>query len=323
MRAIVLERYGPPEQLVPREVPTPVPRDGEVLVRVHAASINDWEWQQSQGEVVNRLLVGIVKPRRPLVIGCDIAGTVAGVGAGVTGVAVGDAVYGDLSMNGFGAFAEYVCVPDGVLGRKPESMTFEQAAAIPQAAMLAVQGLIDVGGLQPGSKLLLNGAGGGVGTFALQIARRYARVEITCIDSKHKLALLSDLGADQVLDYHNVDFTRRGERYDLILDPKTDRSPWHYLRALRPGGRYVTVGGRISRLIELAMTAPVIARVSDRRVLMVGLKPNKDLGYVNGLFEDGALRPVIDRIYSLDEVPDAFRYFGAAQQRGKLVVSLV
>ncbi len=323
MQAIVIEKYGTPDVLELREVENPVPRDNEVLVRVHAASINDWEWQLSQGKpFVNRLLAGLFKPR-VRILGCDIAGRVEAIGDAVSAFRPGDEVYGDLCECGFGAFAEYACAPETTLARKPPSMTFEQAAAIPQAAMLAVQGLIDVCRIQAGQKVLLNGAGGGVGTIALQLAKLYADVEVTCVDTAEKLDMLLAMGADHVMDYTREDFTRTGQCYDIILDPKTNRSPFAYARALSPGGTYATVGGSSGRLLQVVLLGRLISIfTNDKHIRMVMLKPNKDLEYMNELFEAGKVLPVIDRTYPLAEVPEAFRHFGAANQKGKIIVTM-
>jgi NADPH:quinone reductase-like Zn-dependent oxidoreductase len=200
-------------------------------------------------------------------------------------------------------------------------MTFAQAAAIPQAGMLAVQGLIDVGRIQPGQRLLLNGAGGGVGTFALQIAKLYD-AEVTVVDRPAKLGMLQALGADHVIDYLKEDFTRSGERYDLILDVKTNRSPFAYARALNPKGRYVTVGGNPSRLLQVLVLGPLISRRNAKQVRIVALKPNKDLAYMSELFQAGKLVPVLDRSYALPDVPEALRRFGAGDHKGKIVITV-
>ena len=201
-------------------------------------------------------------------------------------------------------------------------MTFEQAAAIPQAGMLAVQGLIDVGQIRPRQKVLLNGAGGGVGTFALQIAKKRYDAEVTVVDRADKLETLRALGADHVIDYRQEDFTCAARSYDLIVDVKTNRSPFAYARALSPKGTYATVGGNIPRLLHIAMLGPLISRVSGKHVRFVGLKPNKDLAYINQLFEAGELEPVIDRQYTFSNVADAFRRFAAADHKGKIVLTM-
>ena len=322
MRAVVLSRYGGPDALEWGDVPPPIPKTDQVLVRVHAASLNDWDWEILRGQsLLVRVLHGLITPK-VRILGCDIAGRVAKVGEGVKSLRVGDEVYGDLCMQGFGAFAEYACTAEAALARKPAGMTFEQAAAIPQAGMLAVQALIDVGRIRPRQKVLLNGAGGGVGTLALQIAKKQYDAEVTVIDRADKLDMLGALGADHVIDYGEEDFTRSARSYDLIVDVKTNRSPFAYARALSAKGTYVTVGGSIPRLLQTAMLGPLISRVSGKQVRVVGLKPNKDLAYINQLFEAGALTPVIDRQYVFSDIADAFRRFGAADHKGKIVLTM-
>jgi NADPH:quinone reductase-like Zn-dependent oxidoreductase len=321
LKAAVFERYGTPEVLEVRDVPTPKPKAHEVLVRVHAASINDWDWMMLSGRpLIYRIANGLFSPRVKI-LGCDIAGRVEAVGGEVETLRPGDEVYGDLCTSGFGAFAEYVCVPSANLARKPSGMTFEQAAAIPQAGMLAWQGLIDVGQIQPRQKLLLNGAGGGVGTIALQLAKLYD-AEITAVDKPGKLDMLRALGADHVIDYLEEDFTASGRRYDLILDVQTNRSPFAYARALNPGGTYVTVGGRAPRLLQTFMMGPVLSRVHGKRARIVGLKANKDLTRMSELFTSGKLLPVIEGPYRLADLPEAFRLFGTGDHKGKIVVML-
>jgi NADPH:quinone reductase-like Zn-dependent oxidoreductase len=320
MKAVVMERYGTPEVLELRDVATPTPKADEVLVRVHAASVNDWDWGLLRGTpFVIRILNGLFTPKVQI-IGGDIAGRVEAVGEDVKAFQLGDEVYGDLCMSGFGAFAEYACAPEACLAHKPPGMTFEQAAAIPQAGMLAAQGLIDVGRIRSGQKLLLNGAGGGVGTFALQIAKLYD-VEVTVVDKAGKLDMLRAMGADHVIDYLKEDFTRQG-KYDLILDVKTNRSPLAYARALNPNGTYATVGGNTPRLLQALVLGPLISRLSNKHVRIVTLKPNKDLAYMNELFEAGKLVPVIDRSYKLADVPEAFRLFGTGDHKGKIIVTM-
>jgi len=320
MRAVVRDRYGAPDVLRVAEVVTPTPNASEVLVRVHAASVNDWDWALIRGEVTNRLMQGLVRPR-VRILGGDLAGRVESVGAEVTGFAPGDAVYGDLCMAGFGTFADYVCAPASCLCRIPAGMTFEQAAAIPQAGMLAVQGLFDVGGLTDATEsVLLNGAGGGVGTFALQLARSRG-VEATCVDRADKLRFLEDLGANHVIDYRVEDFTRDGRRYDLILDARTTRTGGDYVRALNPGGTYATVGGEISKLLRLGVRGRVKTERDGRRLRIVSLRPNRDLAFVNDEFGAGRLVPVIDHVFPLEEARAAFRRFADSNHVGKIVMT--
>ena len=230
-------------------------------------------------------------------------------------------MFGDLCTSGFGAFAEYVCAPEASFARKPASMSYEQAAAIPQAGALAVQGLIDVGQIRLGQKVLLNGAGGGVGTFALQIAKLHD-AEVTVVDRAGKLGMLRDLGADHVIDFEREDFTRSAQRYDLILDTKTSRSPWAYARVLNRDGVYATVGGDFPRVLEMLAMGPLISRMMRKRIRIVVLKANKDLRYLSELFESGKLRAVIDGPYKLEDIGEAFRLFGSGEHKGKIVLTV-
>ena len=318
MKAVVFTRYGSADELELTEVPKPTPRDNEVLIRVRAVSLNDWDLGALAGrDVVNRLIFGIMRPKKQI-LGSDVAGIVEQVGANVGEFRAGDEVFGDLSGT-WGGLAEYVCAREEALVKKSPSMTFEQAAAIPQAAMLALQALRDIGQIQPRQRVLINGAGGGVGTFAIQIARIHD-AEVTAVDSASKLDMLRSMGALHVIDYAKEDFTRNGERYDLILDVKSTRSVLDCARALTPKGMYVTVGGPMPRLFQGLLLWPWIAVTSSKRVRILALKPNKGLAYMNELFESGAVVPVIDRLYGLTETREAFRSFTAAKHKGKIVV---
>ena len=319
LKAIVYTKYGGPEVLQIKEIEKPSPKDDEVLIKVYAVSINDWDWGLLQGDFINRLLYGLLKPKKNI-LGSDIAGRIEAVGKNVTQFKTGDDVYGDLSGH-WGGFAEYICAHERALALKPAGMSFEEAAAIPQAAMLAVQGLIDKGKIRQGQKLLINGAGGGVGTFAVQIAKQYG-VEITGVDSTSKLDMLRSMGFDHVIDYSREDFTKNGHSYDLILDVKTNRSMFDYARALCPNGIYVTVGGSITRLLQALFLGRWISMFSKKHIRIVALKPNKDLLYMNELFEAGKVKPVIDGPYRLNEVPEAFSIFGKGEHKGKVVITI-
>jgi len=317
VKAWVYTKYGSADELQLIETVAPIPADDQVLVKIHAVSINDWDWQLLQGTpFVNKMMNGLLKPRQQI-LGSDIAGQVEAVGAGVERFAPGDRVYGDLSDT-WGGFAEYVCADEKSLAPIPDAMSFEDAAAIPQAGMLAVQGLRDVGRLQSGEKLLINGAGGGVGTFGIQLARLYEDVEVTGVDSGPKLEMLHGLGFDRVIDYTREDFTAAGRQYDLILDTKTNRPVSHYLRALRPGGRYVTVGG--DRILQVLLLGPLVSMIRGIKLRLVMLKANKDLPFMNELYSAGRVKPVIDGPYPMEELQQAMRHFGAGEHRGKVVI---
>lgn len=319
MKAIVYTKYGTPDVLGIKELDKPIPKDDEVLIKIYAVSINDWDWGLLHGDLINRLLNGLFRPKIKI-LGSDIAGRVEAVGKNVVKFQPGDEVFGDLSGR-WGGFAEYVCARESALALKAPSMTFEQAAAIPQAAMLAVQGLHDKGKIQSGQKILINGAGGGVGTFAVQIAKLYD-VEITGVDSSEKLDMLRAIGFDHVIDYTKEDFTKNGQGYDLILDVKTNRSILNYCRALRPNGVYVTVGGSLIRLLQALVLSPWISMISKKMIRIVALKPNKDLMYMNELFESLKLKPVIEGSYKLDDIPRALKRFGAGAHKGKIIITI-
>ena len=320
MRALIRDRYGPPDVLEVRDVERPVPREGEVLVRVHAASLNDWDWGLLHGP---SLPISRAAPKP--ILGSDVAGRVTEVGGGVQRFRVGDEVHGDLSgpgSGGWGGFAEYVCARERALVLKPARMTFEQAAALPQAGQLAVQGLRAGGPLRPGLKILINGGGGGVGTIGVQLAK-LEDVEVTGVDRASKHDMMRSVGFDRVIDYEREDFTKDGRRYDLILDTKTTRPPSAYVRALNPGGTYATVGGPLIRdLVKVAIFGLWSRRTMNKALRLVGLRPNRDLPYLNERFEAGQLVPVIDGPYKLSDARDAFRRFGAGTHKGKIVFTI-
>ena len=333
MKAIVCTRYGPPDVLQLKEVEKPVPKDNEVLVRVHASSLNAADFEMLRGVFVVRMAA----PLRPMhkIPGADIAGRVEAVGSGVKQFQPGDEVWGDLAVCGFGAFAEYVSVPESALALKPTSMTFEEAATFPQAAVLALQNLrgagpsppspmfMDKGQIQPGEKVLINGAGGGMGTFAVQIAK-YFGAEVTGVDSAKKLDMLRSIGADHVIDYTQEDFTKSGQRYDLILDAVAYRWILAHKRALSPKGMFVYVGGSTAAIFQAFFLGPRISKNGTKKLGVVMQKPNRreDLDFLQELFEAGKVAPVIDRSYPLSEVPEALRYLEEGHALGKVVITM-
>ena len=321
MKAVVLKRYGSTDDLELSDVNKPVPKDGQVLINIHASAVNDWEWSLVRGKPLYiRAIGGLVRPKIRI-IGCDVAGRVEAVGGAVEQLKVGDDVYGDLSDGGFGGFAEFVCASEGSVGKMPKNVTYEEAAALPHAAMLAAQSLNEIGGVESVKTLLINGAGGGVGPIGLQLAKMHG-VEVTGVDSGPKLDFLLSLGFDRVIDYTQEDFTSDGASYDLILDVKTDRSPFAYVRALKPGGAYVTVGGSTLRLLQCVMLGRWIARTKGRRIHVLSLKPNKGLDELTALVEAGKVTPSIDAVYPLADVPKALQRFGEASQNGKIIIRM-
>ncbi len=324
MKAIVCTKYGAPDVLQLKEVAKPIPKDNEVLVKVHAASLNAADFEYLRGVFIVRLLYqGLLKPKYKI-LGSDIAGRVDVVGRNVKQFQPGDEIWGDLSYpHGFGTFAEYVCVPENALRLKPASMTFEEAAAVPTAAVVALQHLLAKRPIQPGQKVLINGAGGGVGTFAVQIAK-YFGAEVTGVDSTRKLDMLRSIGADQVINYTQEDFTKNGQHYDLILDVVVHRSIFDYKRALNPKGIAVMVGGSMTRIFLNMLLGPLIAMTGSKKIGLVKWEPNKkeDLVFLKELFEAGKVVPVIDRRYPLSEVAEAFRYLGEGHAQGKVVITM-
>ena len=321
MKAIVYRKYGSPDELKLEEVAKPTPMENEVLIKVHASSINSWDWDLLIGTFQGR--IGAFRKPRTSILGCDIAGTVEEVGSNVKQFKPGDEVFGDMSgfrTRDWGGFAEYACAREDILALKSDKMTFEQAAAMPQAGVLALQGLYDTGSIKSGQKVLINGAGGGGGTFAIQIAKSVG-VEVTGVDSTVKLPALRSLGCDHVIDYTKEDFTRNGEQYDLILDVMTTRSVFDYKRVLAPKGIYVTVGGTTGRLLLFALLRPLVT--GDKKMKLLGHKPTrKDLDLLTTLFNEGKIKPVIDRSYPLSEAAEAFRYFGEGKFIGKIVINI-
>lgn len=322
MKAFVYHSYGSPDALVLKELEKPVPGDHEVRVQVHAVSINSWDWDLLRGvPFVNRLMAGVLKPKRITILGCDIAGRIDTVGDKVELLKPGDEVAGDLSSCGWGGFAEYVCANEKALVHKPASITFEQAAALPQAGLLALQGLRDKGHIQAGQKVLINGSGGGTGTFAIQLAKLFGAV-VTGVDSTGKLALMRSLGADHVIDYTRQDFTRNGQQYDLILDISGYHSIFDYRRSLTPRGRYVMVGGSTTLVNQLVFLGPWISMKGSKKMGLLLHKANKGLDDLMAQVETGKLVPIIDRVYRLDEVAEAMRYFASGAVKGKIVMSV-
>jgi NADPH:quinone reductase-like Zn-dependent oxidoreductase len=323
MKAIVFTQYGSPDGLKLKEVPRPSPKDDELLIRIHASSINSWDWEFLNGTpFVNRLMFGLLRPKAgKQILGADIAGTVEAVGRHVTRFQPGDEVFGDLWSN-WGGFAEYACANETALEPKPANSTFVEAAAVPQAGVLALQGFRKAGQILPGQKVLINGAGGGVGTFAMQLAKFYG-AEVTGVDASHKINVVRSLGADHVIDYTREDFTKSGERYDLIIDCQNFRSMIDNRRALRPGGTYAMVGGSVPRVYQLWFLNLIASLYrEDRKLSLVAEGPNRGLADLKELIEAEKLVPVIDRAYPLSEVPDALRYFGEGAHKGKIVISM-
>lgn len=322
MKAIVNETYGLPDVLQLKEVPKPTPRYDEVLVKIIAAAANAADWHLLRPDpFLVRLEMGLFKPNKTI-LGGDIAGVVEAVGAGVTMFKSGDAVYGDLSGCGMGGYAEYVSVPERYLAMKPTNLSFEQAAAIPMAGITALQGLRDAGKVQAGQKVLINGASGGVGTFAVQIAKVLG-AEVTAVCSTGKVEMVRSLGADYVIDYKKEDFTLGSEKYDLIVAANGYHTLWQYRRVLRPHGIYVMIGGTNAQIFQALLLGPLLSMMGRQQFKTVVAKPNRaDLDLMRALVEEGKVTPMIDRRYPLSEVAEAIRYLERGHAQGKVVINV-
>jgi NADPH:quinone reductase-like Zn-dependent oxidoreductase len=321
MKAIVYTERGPPPVFQQIEIEIPTPKDDEVLIKVHAASVNSWDWELLRKKPAYVYLEG-QSDSRYKILGADIAGRIEAVGKDVKRFKQGDEVFGDLCQSGWGGFAEYVCAREKALNLKPTNMTFEEVAAIPQAGQMAMQGIINKGQVQPGQKVLINGAGGGVGTFAIQIAKHYG-AEITGVDSVSKLDMLRSIGADHIIDYKKEDFTKSGQRYDLIIDAKGSRSIFAYKRALLPRGKYIAVGGTWGLIFKLVFLGPLMRLGGGKKMGILALKPNKDMVGLLKLIEAGKVKPIIDKHYPLSKVPEALQYLKEGKAKGKLIITVV
>jgi len=318
MKAVVYEKYGTPDVMHMKDVKPPVPKDTEVLVKLYATSLNASDWEFLTCDPLYVRLWGLFKPKFPI-LGSDIAGQVVAVGKNITEFKPGDEVFGDIFMQR-GGFAEYVCATQDQILLKPSHMSFEQAAALPQASTVALQALRDKGQIKPGQKVMINGAGGGSGSFAIQLAK-YFGAEVTGVDNGEKQQVMRALGADHVIDYTKEDLTRHGQSYDLIIDLMAQRSIFDYRPMLKPGGRYVLVGGRMGRILQLLFLGPLFSFFTGKKAGILGHQQNKkDLCLMIKLFETGEVMPEIDRCFSLPDVPKALGYLGQGHAKGKVII---
>jgi len=322
MQAVVRSKYGLPEVLQLQEIEKPTPKAGEVLVKIHAASVNTADWYALLGKpFIARLMGGIFSPKHKI-LGVDIAGIVVSAGSGATRLKPGDAVFGDISACGGGGFAEYAAVPETALVSMPANLSFEQAAAVPMAAVTALQGLRGKGDIRAGQKVLINGASGGVGTFAIQIAKAFG-AEVTAICSARNMDQARSLGADHVIDYSRENFTQNGQHYDLIIGANGYHPLADYKCALTPEGIYVCTGGTMKQIFQPILLGPVLSLNSKKKLGSLTAAPNaNDLAYVKTLLEQGKVMPVIDRCYPLRQTADALGYVGQKHARGKVIIAI-
>jgi NADPH:quinone reductase-like Zn-dependent oxidoreductase len=322
MQAIVCHNYGSPDVLKLEEVQKPLPQDNEVLVKIVAASAAAGDWHVLRADpFLTRFMYGLLKPKFKI-LGSDLAGRVEAVGKNVKQFKPGDEVFGDISQCGFGAFAEYVAVPEDALALKPTNLTFEQAATVGVSAVTALIALRDYGEVQPGQKVLISGASGGVGTFAVQIAKAFG-AEVTAVCSTSKMEMVRSIGADHVIDYTQEDFTQNGKRYDLILAANGYRPLSAYQRALTPTGTYVMTGGSTAQMFEAMLLGPMRSKKGGQKLGNAMTKPNqKHLNFMKELIEAGKVTPVIDRRFPLSGVADAIRYIEEGHAKGKVVINI-
>jgi NADPH:quinone reductase-like Zn-dependent oxidoreductase len=324
MKAIVQTEYGSPDVLSLKEVDRPIVSNTGVLVRIHATSVHAGDWHLMRGTpwFVRLMFGGVFKPKTQI-LGTDIAGIVEAIGSEVTQFKPGDHVFGDLSESGFGGFAEYVCVPESALVLKPSNLTFAEAATVPVSALAALKGLRDVGKIQSGQQVLINGAAGGVGSFAVQIAKAYGAI-VTAVCSSRNIEMVRSLGADHILDYTQIDITQTEHHYDLILDVAAYRSAFDYLPILKPKGTYVLVGGSTARIFQVLIFGSLMSKFTDRKILPLISTPNQpDLLILKSMIESETLSPVIDQYYNLSEIPIALRRLEQRQVTGKISIRLI
>jgi NADPH:quinone reductase-like Zn-dependent oxidoreductase len=293
------------------------------VIKVFASSVNEWDWGLIRGEgLLTRLLGGLFKPKNKI-LGADVAGVLEAVGSNIKNFKPGDEMFGDIAGAGFGAFAEYVCAPEKMLAKKSPKMSFEQAAAIPQAGLLAMQGLRYKKPLQAGQHLLINGAGGGVGPIALQYAKSIGAI-VTCVDKEEKFDMLRSYGADELMDYRKTDYTKTGIQYDYIMDVTARRSVRDYKRALKPGGAFAMIGGSMGWLVfQMMLIQPLLSKFRNKKLGIMGYRVTSEgLTELSRLFEEGKISPAIDRRFPLEETAGAFRYYEQGNFKGKIVITI-
>jgi len=320
MKAVTYRKYGSPDVLEIQEIEKPAPRENEILIKIVAASVNPADYYILKG--MGRLMgFGLINPKKQR-LGADVSGIIESVGKNVSDFEPGDEVFGDLSVCGFGSFAEYVTVPADAVVKKPSNVSFEEAAAAPLASITALQGLRDKGKIHSGQKVLINGASGGVGSFAVQIAKSY-ETEVTGVCSTEKIDPVQSIGADHVIDYTEEDFTQNGETYNLIFDTAAHRSITDYKKSLSPGGIYILIGGSIGKILQGNVMAPILSMTGTKKFRSMIAKPiQKDLKVIRELIEDDKVKSIIDRTFPLDESANAMQHLIDGHPAGKVVIAI-
>ena len=322
MKSIFFGKYGSTGDLVLGRKAKPRPEPNQVLVKIYASSVNDWDWGLLRGQpFINRVIFGMFRPKVKT-LGIDIAGVVESVGTQVKAFREGDEVLGDLSAKGWGGFAEYVCVDENTLEHKAKNISFEEAAALPHAGVLAIQGFIDEWQVEKQQSVLINGAGGGAGIIAIQLAKQHGAI-VSAVDKKCKFDIMLSAGADKVMDYQSENFTRSGLQYDYILDMAGQHVLWDYKNSLNKNGKYLLVGGSSSLILQCLFLGPFLSLLSNRKLKILAHEPNKYLGKLMEICESGKVKPHIGKIYQLEEVAEALEEFGTGQTPGKIIVSMI
>ena len=320
MKAIIYKSYGSHENLQLEEIEKPIPKENEVLIKVHAVSLNASDNEMLTATPSYVRMWGLFKPKFNI-LGSDVAGTIEAIGKNITQFKIGDEVFADV-MERWGGLAEYVCIPESLLLEKPADMTFEEVAALPQAAVVALQGVRDKKEIKSGQKILINGAGGGAGTFAIQIAKLLG-AEVTGVDHAEKFELMRSLGADYVIDYRKEDYTKNGKQYDKIVDFVAAHSIFKNKNALTSDGNYVVVGGAIPKLLSAGIWGALISLTGKKKMgILVHNQNKKDISYIIDLIQNKKIKPIIEKCYSLEETPKAFEHLGNGKALGKIVVSI-
>lgn len=321
MKAIIYEKYGTPEVLEWKEVEKPSPKEYEVLIEIYATSVNSWDWDLLRGDLFNRLIFGGFTKPNLKILGADVAGKVSAIGKSVTKFIVGDDVFGDLCNSKWGAFAEYVCAHEDVLAKKPSNLSFEDAAALPQAGVMAYQCISDFKKLSIGEKVLINGAGGGVGTYLIQMAKAQG-TEVTGVDSSEKMEMMRSLGADHVIDYKKEDFTTNGKSYDRIIDVVATRSIFEYKNSLNPNGILIMVGGKPGRIMQTMIIGPILSLFGNKKFGVLIHEPNKNLDKLADLLASTRVNSIIDQHYPLSNTAQALQRIGDGKVKGKLILKI-
>lgn len=321
MKSIIFDKYGDSNSLKIGNKDKPNPKNGEVLLKLKASSVNDWDWDLLKGKpYINRLLFGVTKPKIKT-LGIDVSGVIEFVGENVKTFRVGDEVYGDVSGQNWGGYQEYVCVNESELRLKTKNISHEQAASIPHSGVLAMQSFLDYKKIEEGTEVLINGAGGGAGTIAIQLGK-YRKMVVTAVDKRSKFETMKKMGADKVIDYLSTDFTRTNEKYNLIIDFSGSHPLLNYNKSLKRGGRYLLVGGKSSLILKTVLIGPILSMVTGKKFKVLMHKQNKHLKDLTRLIENNTLKPTVGKIFKLEQVPEALDYFGSGQCNGKIIINI-